>query len=756
MSKPLFKEVSYSLSKLMDDIEMGEIGLPDIQRPFVWKNSKVRDLFDSMYRGYPVGYLLFWENDISNGIKQIGTNNHQKVPHLLIVDGQQRLTSLFAVIKEIAVVRENYDSEKIEIAFKPLEGKFEVADAGIRRSPEWIHNISSCFRKDASQFKIVGDYLNKLKEVREQDGKEFTAEEQQKCEMAFQKLFGILSFPFTVLQLSSDIDEEQVAEVFVRINSKGKTLNQSDFILTLMSVFWEDGRKELEDFCRASRKPEKGVPSPYNYFIEPDPDQLLRVSIGIGFRRARLKYAYALLRGKDLETGKLSSEQRIKQFQILQDAQKHTLDLQNWHDFLGIIQKGGFRSSSMINSKGTLIYAYTLYIIGKKDFNVPHKDLQHAIARWFFMATITTRYVSSSPESAMERDLADLRGVTNSEQFLNWVDKTINSELTYDFWETTLPARLETSSSISPFYNCYLAALHLLDARALFSDIRIWDALDPTTKAKKSKVERHHLFPKNYLKSFGFNSTRVINQIANYAYVEWKDNIAISDDAPHEYLEAYKEIIPESKLDRMYYWHALPKDWESMTYMAFLDERRKLMASVIKDGFKELEKGEVNEEKPSSLEQMIFQGEGIFTEFKSTLRVNMHTGEKDKRMEHAALKTMAGFLNSREGGTLVIGLSDDGTPLGLENDGFENEDKMDLHLGNLIKAQLGVATMLHVKAHFEDYKDNRVLLVDCKPSMVPVYLKNGQEEEFYIRAGGSSAKLTPSQMTEYIKQRFKL
>ena len=715
MSKPLFKEVSYSLQKLMDDIEMGEIGLPDIQRPFVWKNAKVRDLFDSMYRGYPIGYLLFWENDVEKGVKQIGTIAHQKVPHLLIVDGQQRLTSLFAVIKEIPVVRENYDSEKIEIAFKPLEGKFEVADSGIRKSAEWIHNISTFFRKDASQYALVGDFLQNLKSAREKDGKTFSPEEQKTCEIAFQKLFGILTFPFTVLQLSASMDEEQVAEVFVRINSKGKTLNQSDFILTLMSVFWEEGRKELETFCKAARKPQKGKPSPFNYFIEPDPDQLLRVSIGIGFRRARLKYAYSLLRGKDLETGKLSREQREKQFALLQEAQKHTLDLQNWHDFLSIIQKGGFRSASMINSQGTLIYSYTLYIIGKKDFKVADKDLQRAIARWFFMATITTRYISSSPESAMERDLADLRGLTKAEAFLSWINKTIASELTSDFWETTLPSRLETSSSISPFYNCYLAAQHLLEARALFSDIRIWDALDPTTKARKSKVERHHLFPKNYLKSFGISSTRETNQVANYAYVEWKDNIAISDDPPSEYLEKYSANIPQDRLKQMYYWHALPEDWESMTYSHFLEERRKLMAAVTRDGFKQLEKGEILEEKPSTLEQMVAQGEGIYTEFKSTLRVNLHTGEKDKRMEHAVLKTIAGFLNSKEGGTLVIGIDDAGSPLGLETDGFPNEDKMDLHLGNLIKAQLGAATMLHIKPHFEDYKGNRVFLVDCNP-----------------------------------------
>lgn len=733
---------------------MGEIGLPDIQRPFVWKNAKVRDLFDSMYLGYPVGYLLFWENDIEKGVKQIGTNNHQKVPHLLIVDGQQRLTSLFAVIKEIAVVRENYESEKIEIAFKPLEGKFEVADASIRKSPEWISNISECFRKDASQFKIVGEYLEKLKAVRADDGQELTSEEQTQCEQAFQKLFGISSFPFTVLQLSAGIDEEQVAEVFVRINSKGKSLNQADFILTLMSVFWEDGRKELEQFCKSSRKPEKGKSSPFNYFIDPDPDQLLRVSVGIGFRRARLKYAYSLLRGKDLETGTLSREQREKQFEILQAAQKKTIDLQNWHDFLGIIQKSGFRSASMINSKGTLIYTYTLYIIGKDDFKVPFRELHIAIARWFFMATITTRYVSSSPESAMERDLADLRSLSSAEDFTKWIDKTIQSELTSDFWETTLPSRMVTSATNTPTNNCYLASLHLLDARALFSEIRIWDALDPTTRGKKSKVERHHLFPKNYLKSFGLTGTRNTNQIANYAYVEWRDNIKISDAPPSEYVEEYKKLVPPEQLAQMYYWHALPKDWESMTYNEFLEERRKLMALVTKDGFNQLLRGEVVEEKPTTLEQMVAQGEGLYTEFKSTLRVNLHTGEKDKRMEHAVLKTITGFLNSDEGGTLVVGVADNGDALGLASDKFANEDKMDLHLGNLIKTQLGTSTMLHIKPHFEDYKGERVLLVDCKPSKVPVYLKSGGDEEFYIRAGGSSAKLTPSQMMQYIKQRF--
>ena len=106
----LFKQVNYNLGSMVQFIELGQIGLPDIQRPFVWPNRKVRDLFDSMYRGFPVGYLLFWENGFGGGSsqgKQIGTDHKQKLPDLLVVDGQQRLTSLFAVTKGISVLRQN-------------------------------------------------------------------------------------------------------------------------------------------------------------------------------------------------------------------------------------------------------------------------------------------------------------------------------------------------------------------------------------------------------------------------------------------------------------------------------------------------------------------------------------------------------------------------------------------------------------------------------------------------------------------------
>ena len=143
MAVTLFKKVDYSLDFLIHAIELGEIGLPDIQRPFVWRPAKVRDLFDSMYRGFPVGYLLFWSNNYFHNVHQIGTGPKQaQVPHLLIVDGQQRLTSLYAVLKGLPVLTRDFQPRYINIAFRPRDGKFEVADAAIRHDPEFIPDIS--------------------------------------------------------------------------------------------------------------------------------------------------------------------------------------------------------------------------------------------------------------------------------------------------------------------------------------------------------------------------------------------------------------------------------------------------------------------------------------------------------------------------------------------------------------------------------------------------------------------------------------
>lgn len=748
MSDTVFKKVDFSLSALLSQIESGQIGLPDIQRPFVWKNSKIRNLFDSMYRGYPVGYLLFWENGDPASQKAIGTNLKQSVSSLLIVDGQQRLTSLYAVLKGIPVVRENYQTEKIEIAFNPLDGTFEVADAAIRKDPAFIPDISVIWSQSTNLFEFAAKFLSDLKSARE-----FTSSEEDRIKAALMRLYSLTHFPFTALQLTSAVNEEQVSEVFVRINSEGKKLNQSDFILTLMSVFWDEGRFALEKFCRDARQPSMGTASPFNHFIRPEPDQLLRVSIGVGFRRAKLPTVYSILRGKDLETGQFSAERRTDQFEILKAAQADVLNLQYWHDFLKALILSGYRSERIISSEAAVIFAYTLYLLGRTVYKVEEHRLRHIIAQWFFMSALTGRYTSSS-ESAMEFDLANLRNINDANEFVSILQKTCASRLTNDYWAINLPTQLATSAARSPALFAYFASLNLLKARVLFSRHMVSELMDPALNANRAPLERHHLFPKKHLKSIGITDNREINQIANFTMVEWGDNSSIADKAPEIYYEELKKRCSHKELADMTYWHALPDGWTKMDYPGFLQKRRELMAQVIQDGYKSIV-GDDDKMEPSALTlvDILREGEGINIEFKSTLRVNLHTGNPDPKMEHACLRTIAGFLNVN-GGSLVIGISDDGNAVGIDVDKFPNEDKMNLHLVNLIKDRIGPQHMIYIHSHFEDYEDKRIMRVDCSPSKSPIYLKDGSNEHFYVRTGPSTSQLMPSQIQDYLKHRF--
>jgi len=750
MAGDVFTKVDYDVGLLLDKIEHGDIGLPDIQRPFVWKNAKVRDLFDSMYRGYPVGFLLFWQNGFTDQHRVIGTDSKQKAPQLLIVDGQQRLTSLYAVVKNVAVIRDDYASEQIKIAFNPLEEKFEVADAAIQRDKSYLPDISILWKRNAALHRIVGEYLLSLRASRD-----LSDEETNHVWEACNRLQNLTGYSLIALELASTVSEEQVAEVFVRVNSQGTPLNQANFILTLMSVFGEQLRVDLETFCRASRKPSDGAPSPYNHHIQPDPDQLLRVSVGLAFRRARLQHVYSILRGKDLETEQFSEERRDQQFELLRRAQAKVLDLQNWHDFLAVIRQSGVRSSGMISSNNNLLYSYVLYLMGRTEFGVDEFALRKAIARWFFMAALTGRY-TGSPESSMEFDLARFRDVRDAASFVRTLDRVCEQTLTDDYWSITLPNELATSSFRSPSLFAYHAALILLDARALYSDQKIVDLLDPTVQAMHSSVARHHLFPRGYLQKLGITDRRELNQIANYAWVEWGDNADISDKSPIEYVPVLEKRYTAKDLERQYYWHALPGNWADLDYNTFLIRRRELMAKVIRDAYKRLCRGPKDsvELEEFVLEKIVPGGETDYVEFKQTLRMNVHTGQADPRMEHSCLKTIAGFLNS-SGGRLIVGVADDGRPVGIGTDRFPSEDKMSLHLVNLLNDRIGPALMMFVHPRFEDYDGERVLVVECKPSRIPVYLKEDSTERFYIRTGPSTCELKPSQIVAYIAQRFR-
>jgi len=583
--KTCFKRVDYDLAGLLHYIDVGDIGLPDIQRPFVWSNAKVRDLFDSMYRGFPVGYFLFWENAQPGGAKQIGIGSKPHViPSRLIVDGQQRLTSLYAVFRGKKILDDDYRERHIEIAFRPRDGRFDVADAAIRRDPEWIPNISELWTSGKSSYQMVKGFLKSLQEKVSLDE---SGEEQ--ISHSLDRLFDLQKFPFTALEIASSVDEEQVADIFVRINSEGVKLNQADFILTLLSVFWEEGRSALEQFCRASRHGPlaSANASPFNHFLEPAPDQLLRVSIALGFNRGRLKSVYQVLRGKDLETGLFSVERRNLQFKQLEEAQAKVLNLTNWHQFLSSLVGAGYRSAEMISSQSALLYAYAFYLIGRTRYKVPEHQLQKVIGRWFFFSSLTGRY-TSSPETVMDADLNRINGCGGAAAFVTVLDGIMASALTNDYWTISLPVALDSSSARNPQLFAFVAAQNRLGAPVLFSHKKISDLIDPALKTTKKALERHHLFPRGWLEKKGETDLKVINQMANYALLEWPENIAISDDPPSRYVPQLEERFESDEWRRMLELHALPENWEALSYSDFLQARRGLMASIIRRGFETL------------------------------------------------------------------------------------------------------------------------------------------------------------------------
>jgi hypothetical protein len=249
---------------------------------------------------------LFWRNS-SGGSRQIGTVTHQSIAERMIVDGQQRLTSLYAVLKGVPVIDEDYRATKIEIAFNPLESTFAVTTPAHRRSAHWIPDISVIWSKDSGLLSLMNSFIERLG-----GEQEITPETKREIERRVEQLSRLSSYSFTAIELSADTEAEAVSDIFVRINSAGVELNQADFILTLMSVYWDEGRRELEAFCRAAKAPDPGRPSPFNHFLDPSPAELLRVAIGYGFRRGRLRSVYNLLRGKELDdAGKKVGEKNL-------------------------------------------------------------------------------------------------------------------------------------------------------------------------------------------------------------------------------------------------------------------------------------------------------------------------------------------------------------------------------------------------------------------------------------------------------------
>ena len=572
-------------------VTSGEIAIPEIQRPFVWDASKVRDLMDSLYQGYPIGYIIAWRNP-NVRLKDGSTSEGKKI----LIDGQQRITALTAAILGQYVIDKTYKRIKIKISFNPITEKFEVQNPAILKDKTWLHDISEAINGDL--FEIADKYFELNPDV-----------DKKSVRNAFSNLINIPKKQIGLIELASDLDIETVTEIFIRINSKGVVLSQADFAMSKISSNTEYGgdelRKLIDYFCHLAIAPEfhkhiedndkkfaqtdlynkiKWLKNEKEDLYDPDYNDLIRVAFTSQFNRGKLSDLVSLLSGRNFETRTFETEIAEKSFEKLKKGVINFTNETNFKKFLMIIKSAGFIDNKLIRSQNALNFAYILYL-KLRDLNVNSVDIEKFVKRWFVYSVLTGRY-SGSPESMFDFDIKQISHKSMSE----YLKEKEDAELSDAFWNASLPRSLDTSVASSPYFHIYLASqVKANDKGFLSKDVLVSDLI-------LLRGDIHHLFPKDYLKRNGFERNKY-NQIANYVYMQQEINIKVGNKAPDTYLSLLIENFTNNKnkfsgienheeLIKNFEMHCIPRsiiNSKFSDYEDFLHERRKLMALKIKD-----------------------------------------------------------------------------------------------------------------------------------------------------------------------------
>jgi len=576
----------------------GEIAIPEIQRPFVWDASKVRDLMDSLYHGYPIGYLITWQNPnvkLKNGSIASGKR--------ILIDGQQRVTALMVALLKQEVINKDYRKRRIKIAFHPIERKFEVYNPAIEKDKTWIPDIADIFDPKFRMIKTVKDYCER---------NNYENEDEINDRLDF--LRGIINNPIGMIDLDSNLDIETVTEIFIRINSAGIVLSQADFAMSKIAVNESYGgntlRKAIDYFCHLAIAPDfheqlKEIDQEFvntDYFVkmswlrnenddlyDPSYTDMLRVAFTSEFQRGRLQNLVALLSGRNFETRTYEESIVEESFSKLRSGILNYMNETHFKQLVMILRSAGFVERSMIRSQNAINFAYILYLTMKKQKEKP-AVIESLVRKWFVLSILTSRY-SASPESQFD---FDIRRIQESGAQV-YIKNVINAELSDAFWNFGLPQQMDTSVASSPSFNVFLAAqVKMVDKGFLSRDITVSDLVT-------HKGDIHHIFPRAYLKKFGLQRGRY-NQIANYVITQSEINIAIRDKSPSQYMKEvfdqcnggglkYGGITSKQDLLENMKMNCIPEGIEEMKideYDLFLNKRRELMAQKIKTYFQSL------------------------------------------------------------------------------------------------------------------------------------------------------------------------
>ncbi len=594
MATQRYSVTPHPIETLLTWVKSGDIAIPEIQRPFVWEATKVRNLLDSLYQGFPVGYLIAWRNPtvkLKDGSSAAGKR--------ILIDGQQRVTALMAALLGMEVLTKDYERTRIRIAFNPQaeEPCFEVSNPAIEKNPVWIPDISVLFAPESGLLSQTNAYIKRNPEA-----------DPDRIGRILERLLKIVYNHVGLIELAEDLDIETVTEIFIRVNSAGKELSQADFAMSKIAVNETFGgntlRKAIDYFCHLAVAPEffaqiervdpafaqseffpqmRWIKDVNDDLYDPTYTDMLRVAFTSQFGRGKLQDLVALLSGRNFVTKQYEESIAEESFAKLKQGVLAFINKTHFDRITMILRSAGFVTSDLIRSRNAVNFAYILYLRGRHE-NLHAPDIESLVRRWFAMSILTGRY-SGSPETAFDLDIRQI----DSQGLKTYAEAVIENELPTTFWTGMLPQLMDTSSAMSPYFIAYQAAQARLGDRGfLSSDITVRDLL-------LNRGDKHHVFPRKHLQRGGASRSSY-NQIANFVMAQSEINIAIGDKAPEIYFAELREqvnggpkryggITDPAELRANLVMNCLPTsllDGEPLDYDAFLVERRRLMAEKIR------------------------------------------------------------------------------------------------------------------------------------------------------------------------------
>jgi hypothetical protein len=599
MSTQRYSVTPQPIDTVLAWVKSGEIAIPEIQRPFVWEPTKVRNLLDSLYQGYPVGYLIAWRNPtvkLKDGSFSAGKR--------ILIDGQQRVTALMAGLLGREVLTKDYETIRIKIAFHPQEERFEVSNPAIAKDAAWIPDVAQVFAPEADLIELIDDYS-----IRNADA------DRKTVGKVLQRLGKIINNHIGIIELAEDLDIETVTEIFIRVNSAGSPLSQADFAMSKIAANESYGgnmlRKAIDYFCHLAIAPEfhnrikngdkdfaaseffpklSWLKDVNDDLYDPSYTDMLRVAFTSEFRRGKLQDLVALLSGRNFETKQYEDAIAEESFARLKKGILNFMNQTYYDRLVMTLRSAGFVDSSLIGGQNGVNFAYIVYLRGRAE-GLPASEIERLVRRWYAMSVITGRY-AGNPETAFDQDIRQIE----ANGLAAHASAVIDAELSEGFWTGLLPQQMDTSSSNSPYFHCYRAAqVKLVDKGLLSRDITVRDLL-------LNRSDVHHVYPKNHLKKDHGLSKGRYNQIANFVVAQSEINIAIGDAAPAKYFAElaqqcdsgplkYGGITNRKEMEENLRTNCLPVsllDGKIPDYEAFLRERRVLMAKKMQTWFQSL------------------------------------------------------------------------------------------------------------------------------------------------------------------------